>query len=106
MQRGVAIYALGEELDPNIAKWLKHNFCKPSFGEQSLLYEVTGGNLVDGLPPAAHHATGAEQAPLRPNIFMAWRCFNRNVLAIHSSDLNEIAREHTRHAKEDFLRSS
>ena len=32
--------------------------------------------------------------------------FNRDVLGILSSDLDEVARAHTRHTKEDFLRSS
>ena len=63
-------------------------------------------DFIDDGQTVSNNATGAEQAPLTPNIFMAWRCFNRDVLAIHSSDLNEIARKHTRYTKEDFLRSS
>ena len=36
-------------------------------------------------------------------MFMAWRGFNRDVLAIHSSDLDEIAREHTRYGSKSLL---
>ena len=63
-------------------------------------------DLYDDGQTFSNNATGAEQASLRPNIFMAWRCFNRDVLAIHKFVCNEIAREHTRNTKEDFLGSS
>ena len=53
MQRGVAFYALGEKLGPDIAKWNIARFMYRCWICASLLYEVPGGNLVDGLPPAA-----------------------------------------------------
>ena len=37
---------------------------------------------------------------------MAWRCFNRNVLRIQTSEFNEIAKEHSSGTKESFPRSS
>ena len=58
MQRGVAIYALGEKLSPEIAMLIMTEFYENSIYEVSLLYEVPGGNLVGGLPPAA--STGEE----------------------------------------------
>ena len=65
MQRGVAIRALGEELGPEEATCRRPCFYDVSFAQISLLYEVPGGNLVDGLPPAA--STGEDDicpAPL------------------------------------------
>ena len=58
MQRGVAIHALGEKLGPDIAKRKSTIFMNKCWSGTSLLYEVPGGNLVDGLPPAASN-TGA-----------------------------------------------
>ena len=52
-----------------------------------MLYEVPGGNLVDGLPPAASNATREEGRALGPNIYVAEQVFKRDVLAIHLSDL-------------------
>ena len=46
-----------------------------------MLYESPGGNLVDGLPPVAHNATGVKEPGLRPKLSMARGVFNRDVLA-------------------------
>ena len=59
MQRGVAIDILGEELGPNIANGISKRFRESVFDGICLLYEVPGGNLVDGLPPAASTRAGA-----------------------------------------------
>ena len=49
---------------------------------------------------------GKEQARLGSNIFMARRAFKRDVLLVQPSDRHEILREHTRHIRESFPRSS
>ena len=49
---------------------------------------------------------GGRQAKTRANIFVAMEVFFRDVLRIQTSEFNEIAREHTRHVNEDFLRIS
>ena len=66
---------------------------------------IPGGNQVDGLPPATS-ATKVKEPGLRPNMYVAGQVFDRDVLAIHLSDLHQIAMGHTRHAKESFPRSS
>ena len=53
MQSFIAIHALGEKLRPNQAKLGTTCFMKMFGVAKNLLYEVPGGNLVDGLPPAA-----------------------------------------------------
>ena len=67
---------------------------------------IPGGNQVDGLPPAPSNATRMKRPGLRPNIYVARKVFNRDVLEILLSDLYKIAMGHTRHAKESFPRSS
>ena len=58
MQSGVAICALYAEPGSNIANIKIMTFMKHDLSSYSLLYEVTGGNLVDGLPPAASNNGG------------------------------------------------
>ena len=49
---------------------------------------------------------GNEQAHWGSNIFMARRAFKRDVLRIHLSDLNEIAREPTSGIRQGSAKSS
>ena len=49
---------------------------------------------------------GKEQARLGSKLFMVRRAFKRDVLRIQPSDRHEILREHTRHIRESFPRSS
>ena len=57
MQTGVAIHTFYEKPGPNIAIRIHTIIMNIFLRDMSLLYEVPGGNLVDGLPPAA--STGA-----------------------------------------------
>ena len=47
---------------------------------------ISGGNQVDGLPPAPSNATRVKGPGLRPNIYMARGVFARVVLMIQPSD--------------------
>ena len=58
MQNLVAIHRVYEKLGPDIAIRIYITIMNAFLSDASLLYEVPGGNLVDGLPPAA--STGAE----------------------------------------------
>ena len=60
MQSMVAIHALGGEPGPKVAVRFPNMFLQHVLSIykllESLLYEVPGGNQVDGLPPAASNA--------------------------------------------------
>ena len=47
-----------------------------------LLYEVPGGNLVDGLPPAASTGAGSQPPPSRPRQIYGMAVFGELVLEI------------------------
>ena len=47
-----------------------------------MLYEVPGGNLVDGLPPAASNATREKAGQERAKLFVATGVFFCHVLRI------------------------
>ena len=75
MQSGVAIYALGEELGREEAKIYATVLMHTKFFSASLLWEVPGGNLVDGLPPAASTGAGLISRPFTAVIALGCRCF-------------------------------
>ena len=58
MQNLVAIHRVYEKLGPDIAIRIHTTIIHVFLSDTSLLSEVPGGNLVDGLPPAASN-TGA-----------------------------------------------
>ena len=53
MHNLIAIHRVYEKLGPDIAIRLCTTIMHVFLSDTSLLYEVPGGNLVDGLPPAA-----------------------------------------------------
>ena len=65
------------------------------FSRRSLLYEAPGGNLVDGLPPAASNAPGVEGVSLKANKCMARPVFKPDVLRILLSDFDAPLEEHS-----------
>ena len=62
------------------------------FIRTSLLYEVPGGNQVDGLPPAASNGGWEDCSPLGRRLCMANAVFFCHVLMIHLSELLHISK--------------
>ena len=89
MHSAVAIHALGEKLCPDEAVFLNGDFMQNLKYGRSLLYEVPGGNQVDGLPPAASNATRKNAGRSEANIFVAKPGFKFNIHEMYLSELNK-----------------